>query len=382
MLKSSVRATIIRVINFGKNSNIERAFTIGENSISYVNMSSMNSPALSKTYLLIGQGITGSVLAWCLLKAGHRVVIVDANHHEASSIISAGIRNPITGQRLAVTPQFDLFAAHADSMYSQISAELGSIFFIPKPIIRVLRNHEEVKRCRYLNTLPSAQPYIGGIHPEGYYGKAIHDPFGTLTISRGGYFQTQLLLKALKKYFIERKMLVEEHFVYDDLKLIDQEVVWKSQRFDAVIFCEGFKAKQNPWFKELPYNFAKGELLKIAFDSHALPDAILCQQQWCLPALDGTYLAGATYDRLNIDTMTTPEGQAAILKGLSDFIPATARVLERYAAVRPVMLNQKPVVAMHPSIPRLGIFNGFGSKGFLWAPYYAETFGQQLCSSL
>ncbi len=329
-------------------------------------------------YLIVGQGIAGSTLAWHLMKRGRTVLIVDEDHHSSSSMISAGIINPITGQRLAVTPQFDLFLDHAIRTYTDIGAELKTTFFIPKPIVRVLRNAEELARAHHLNTLPAAQPYIAGIQPQGHYGTGIHDPFGTLTIAQGGYLQTALLLKALRKYFTDKNMLRNERFSYDDLTLTDSDVQWRSQKFDAVIFCEGFQARQNPWFKELSYNFAKGEIIKIAFGSAPLPDAILCQQQWCLPTEDGSYLAGSTYDRANINTLPTEEGAAAILQGLSDFISSPVQMIERYAGVRPVMLDQKPVVGMHPSVPRVGIFNGFASKGILWAPYYAEMFAEKL----
>ena len=328
--------------------------------------------------LIIGQGIAGSVLAWHLMKDGAEVLIVDNQHQSSSSIVSAGIINPITGQRLAQTPQFDLFFAHAMKTYSQMSVELNENFFIPKPIIRVLRSSEELARCQHLNATDAAKPFIKGIHPSGFYGKDIFDPWGTLTISQGGYLRTQLLLTRLRKFFAEKNMLINEQFSYDDLKLSEHHVQWKSQTFDAVIFCEGFKAKENPWFKDLPYNFAKGEILKIAFDSACLPDAILCQQQWCLPAEDGTYLAGSTYDRLNINTTATLEGETEILQGLKSFLAAKVRVLERFAAVRPVMLDQKPLMGMHPEMPRLGILNGFASKGILWAPYYAEMLAEKL----
>ncbi|MBL8012371.1 MAG: FAD-binding oxidoreductase [Candidatus Omnitrophica bacterium] len=326
----------------------------------------------SQKILIVGQGIAGSVLAWHLLKAGHSITVADDNHRESSTIISAGIINPITGQRLAVLPQFDLFFKSALATYDQMSADLGIELFVPKPIIRVLRSREEFERARYLQNLTSAQPYISGLHEPGYYGNGLIDPFGTLTIAQGGYLQTYRLLTALKRYLIDRQILVEEELRYDDLIIKEHGVSWKNQLFGAVIFCEGFKAKGNPWFKDLPYNFAKGEILRIAFDAAALPDAILCQQQWCLPQDDASYLAGSTYDRENINTQTTDEGQKTILKGLNDFIPSTVRVLNAWAAVRPVMLNPKPVMAFHPSNPRLAIFNGFASKGILWAPYYAN----------
>jgi glycine/D-amino acid oxidase-like deaminating enzyme len=331
-----------------------------------------------KSYLIVGQGIAGSLLAWKLIEAGQAVTIIDNNHHESSSFISAGIINPITGQRLALTPQYDLLYKHAVRIYGQIGSKLGADLFIPKPIVRVLRNKEELTRCSDLKSSKQTKQYVGGIHRPGRYGARIHDPFGSLTIAQGGYLQTQLLLKAMKKYFIEQNILIDEQLSYDDLVIADTHVQWRSKTFDKVIFCEGFKAHLNPWFKDLPYNFAKGEILKITFESEALPDAIFCQQQWCLPTQDGTYLVGSTYDRDNINTIATEEGQSAILKGLSDFVTLKANVLEKYAAVRPVMLDQKPIIGFHRSIPTLGIFNGFASKGILWAPYHAEKFSQEL----
>ena len=326
---------------------------------------------MKRDYLIVGQGIAGSVLAWHLMKAGYSVHIVDQSHHESSSMISAGIINPITGQRLALTPRFNLFITQAINTYSQMGAELGMNFFIPKPIIRILRSNEELDRSHHLQSDLTAQSYIVSIHKPGYYGSSVNDPFGTLTIAQGGYLQTQTLLKTLKEYFLNHKMLTQEYLSYEDLIVSDHVVKWKSQEFNVVIFCEGFKAKQNPWFKHLAYNFAKGEILRVAFES-VLPDAILCQQQWCLPTLDGTYLAGSTYDRTNINTVATKEGKESILQGLSHFISLKPRVIETYAAVRPVMLDPKPVMGMHPSYPRLGIFNGFASKGILWTPTYAQ----------
>ncbi len=333
----------------------------------------MLSQSSGKSYLIVGQGIAGSLLAWHLMKAGHRVLIVDDNHHSSSSMISAGIINPITGQRLALTPDYDRFFKQAVKTYTQLSAQLGMNFFIPKPIIRVLRSHDELNRCQHLNTTADAKPYIDGIHPPGHYGRSLHDPFGTLTITQGGYLQTGALLNALKAYFLSKDMLINERFAYSDLTLSANQAQWHAERFNTVICCEGFKAKENPWFNNLPYNFAKGEILKIKFESASLPDAILCQQQWCVPQEDGSYLAGSSYDRANINTIPTPEGQSSILQGLNSFIPSKVRVIESYAGVRPVMLNGKPIISTHPSLP-VGIFNGFASKGMLWAPYYAEKF--------
>ena len=48
-------------------------------------------------YLLIGQGISGSVLAWQLLKVGKRIVVINNTLANRASSVAAGVYNPITG---------------------------------------------------------------------------------------------------------------------------------------------------------------------------------------------------------------------------------------------------------------------------------------------
>jgi glycine/D-amino acid oxidase-like deaminating enzyme len=323
----------------------------------------------TKSYLIVGQGIGGSLLAWELHQRGAQVLIVDDNHHQSSSIISAGIINPITGQRLALTPHIDLYLPCALKTYTQLSQKFGQTFFIPKPIIRILRSAKELERAHFLQTTSAAKPYIGSINAAGFYGSSFHDPFGSMTIIQGGYCQTQLLVKSMQEYFLNRQMLVNEKLSYDDLVVKSNDVHWKSQKFDKVIFAEGFKAAGNPWFKALPFNLAKGELIKVKLDA-PLPDAIICQQQWFLPLGDSTFLAGSTYDRMNINTRPTDEGQKSIIEGLNAFIKADIQILESYAGVRPVMIDQTPRV---DATSVVGIFNGFGSKAILLAPHYAQN---------
>lgn len=331
-----------------------------------------------RSFLIIGQGIAGSLLAWHLSKAGHDVTIVDRDHKDSSSMVAAGLMNPITGQRLALTPRFELFAQHAHESYTAISAELGEAFFVPKPILRILRSTQEQERARQLIQASSSSAYALRLDPPGTHGQSLHDPFGSLVIAGGGHLRTKSFLQALKAYFTDKNMLICEGINHKDIHLHQDHIEWKSRRFEAVICCEGFVAKDNPWFKDLPYNLAKGEILKVTIDSDRLPDALLCQQQWLLPDTKNIYWAGSSYDRQNINTIPSSEGEEMIIKGIKDFLKAEIRLLERYAGVRPVMLDQKPVVGMHPSITRVGIFNGFASKGILWAPYYAQQFAQTL----
>ena len=58
-------------------------------------------------YLIIGQGICGTMLSWFLHKEGKTFLIIDDNNENASSKIAAGIINPVTGRRYAYTWMID-----------------------------------------------------------------------------------------------------------------------------------------------------------------------------------------------------------------------------------------------------------------------------------
>ena len=50
-------------------------------------------------YLIIGQGLAGSLLTWELLQRGCKIIVVD-NGLENASKVAAGLINPVTGMRL------------------------------------------------------------------------------------------------------------------------------------------------------------------------------------------------------------------------------------------------------------------------------------------
>ena len=57
-------------------------------------------------YLIIGQGLAGSLLAWELIQRDCKVVIID-NGKENASQVAAGLINPITGMRFVKSADVD-----------------------------------------------------------------------------------------------------------------------------------------------------------------------------------------------------------------------------------------------------------------------------------
>lgn len=54
-------------------------------------------------YIIAGQGIAGSLLAWFLLQRGKQVLVVDPQVAGTSSGVSGGMIDPVTGRRIVKT---------------------------------------------------------------------------------------------------------------------------------------------------------------------------------------------------------------------------------------------------------------------------------------
>ncbi|MEY3190936.1 MAG: hypothetical protein RIS10_1053, partial [Pseudomonadota bacterium] len=70
-------------------------------------------------FLIIGQGLAGSLLAWELINRGCNVIIVD-NGKENASQIAAGLINPVTGMRFVKSTNVDDLLPTAKQCYAQL----------------------------------------------------------------------------------------------------------------------------------------------------------------------------------------------------------------------------------------------------------------------
>ncbi len=98
-------------------------------------------------YMIVGQGIAGSLLAWELLERGLRVVIFDDGYKSSSSKVAAGLMNPITGMRLVKSWEVNKFLGLAKSYYINLDERLNFNFFKEREILRIIKDDLELKQC-------------------------------------------------------------------------------------------------------------------------------------------------------------------------------------------------------------------------------------------
>jgi glycine/D-amino acid oxidase-like deaminating enzyme len=127
-------------------------------------------------YLIIGQGLAGSLLAWELIQRQKKVIIVD-NNKESASLIAAGLINPVTGMRLVKSAHVDTLLPTAIDFYKQLSGYFQQTFFIEKPMLRILRNNKELVACEKRLQNSDYQSYLSEIIPSI---PLITTPFGIL----------------------------------------------------------------------------------------------------------------------------------------------------------------------------------------------------------
>lgn len=328
-------------------------------------------------FLIIGQGLAGSLLAWELIRRNYRVIVVDSGEQNAS-LIAAGIINPMTGIRLALTPDVVTLMPAAQKFYAELAEHFDQPFYHEMPMLRLFRNKAEQvqgnKRLRQLNY----QPYLALPDKSLPLPPNTHAPMGWLEQKQTGYLSVAELLENLKQFLLERQAYRQEQINYQTIN-INQGITWNGINAHKLIFCEGHQATQNPWFNWLPLQPAKGEILTVNPEI-TLPKMILNYGNWLLPTEQNRALIGATFQREVVNNQPTEQGKSELLMNLQAINPELARaeIVNHQAGIRPCTADRFPLIGQHPKYHNLLIFNGFGSKGSLQIPWYCQRFADFL----
>jgi glycine/D-amino acid oxidase-like deaminating enzyme len=330
-------------------------------------------------FLIIGQGIAGTVMSYTLLNQGKKVLVIDDNPANNATKVAAGICNPITGRKLVKTWLADQIFPFLKSFYQNLANELGCNFLRPIPIYRPFRSLEEQNEWFGRSADENWRTFINTDVENERFAKLLDNPMGGWETKQSYQIDTELLINSYQDYLIEKGMYQESKFDWKELQIFDNQVYWQNITASKVIFCEGIQALQNPFFNWLPFNPVKGEWIKIKVEKQARPlESIINQGVFILPLTDTIWQVGATYHWGDMGENTTELAQKELLDKLNDLLKIPFEVIEQKAGVRPATQQRRPFIGLHPIYPQLGIFNGLGTKGISLAPYLAQSFADFL----
>jgi Glycine/D-amino acid oxidases (deaminating) len=327
-------------------------------------------------YLVVGQGLAGSLVTLLLQERGRSVVVVDNDHRHAASKAAGGIINPITGKRLNRPILIDTLLKRAFAVYPRIEAQLALPLFRERSVLRLLQNDEEAQRWRRQSSFSEYREYLSDTPPRPF--PLFRNEFGVFEVIRAAQLDIRSLVLRARERLHGQQSLINEPFNYDDLETLSGRIRWKRFTARCAIFCEGYRMARNPYFSELELNPAKGETLTIATSDFA-EERIVQQRKWIFRNVKGEILAGTNYQWDSLDEEPTKAARKEIESSLREFFVPDFEITDHRAGIRPVTrVDNRPVVGVHPRWPRLAVLNGLGSKGALQAPFAA----QELVSAL
>lgn len=332
-------------------------------------------------FVIVGQGIAGTTLAWQLRWQGLRGLIIDADNGCSASNVAAGLMTPVTGRRLVPAWRLDECWSTAVEFYRRVEAETDSHFLTQPGQVRLFdsQQSQEYFVRRNWNEHPveiqQPQPLVNEDQFKSTY--------GGFELPMAGRLDVPEYLRASRNAFETadsfRIMAIESG---EDVTLTESGGYLARLGIHArrVIFCQGTAATRCRWFSHVKMEPARGEILTLRIDG-LTETRIVNQGVWLTPCGDGIFKAGSTYDLNNLDAGPTVAGREEICERLRRFLRLPFEMIDHTSGVRPIVSGRQPVIGLHPEYSQLGIFNGLGSKGSLLAPYVANQLAERIVNN-
>ena len=259
-----------------------------------------------------------------------------------------------------------------------VARYINANFFRKTRILQVCKSQEENALWHTRHDDEKYAPFLRGSLPPNTL-KTIKDPFGAFYIENVSKVQTGVFCKKAKEYLESQNLYFLRGFDFEKLEVCENFVRYEEFTAKAAVFCEGYRAMQNPFFNWLPFSPAKGEILELKGNVE-LPPEIIHKEKWLIRLGENTFRCGSTWDRQNFNQLPTKEGETEILKAVKLVLKdcPELEVLSHTAGVRPCTRTTRPFLGTHPKLKNLHIFNGFGSKGYALTPFFADMFAKYL----
>lgn len=327
-------------------------------------------------FLLIGQGLAGTVLSHRLLELGKKVAVIDLPAANQSSRIAAGLYNPITGKKMVKSWNADQLFPEIEPLYLQLEELLGATFLYKKNIYRPFLNIEEQNEWMGKTGDPGFEPYFERIFTKEVYPEVINS-FGGILLKNSGYLDINTLLNAYSGYLKSRDLLIEEEFEESALVIEEMGFRYKGISAKGIVFCNGLGAMKSLFFSYLPFAPVKGEILDL--EQRFYPEEIINRGVFRISLPNGLQRVGSTYTWHDLDQGPTEAAKNELLEKLEKLIKSQVLSIQSHRfGIRPATKDRKPFLGEHPEHPGVYIFNGFGAKGVSLVPFYSKMMVEML----
>lgn len=301
---------------------------------------------MGKTIAIIGAGLAGTACAYVLARRGYVPIIVDAAPSLAAGASGNewGLYNPRISADL--TPHgwyykgaferaletFNDLSAH-DSAYDIGHTMCGALHFITN----------DKKQIRYTKALKNWGLNSNSMRivskNKGSKIAGVLVKYDALYLPQSGYVSPRKLCHAYARGVEVRLNTIVKNI--NDLK--------RDLNADHIIIANGMGALDFDICAALPLRPVRGQttMLKASAESGGLKTA-LCYGGYCLPAMNGAHMIGATFERGNDASVIKDSDDVYNIETLNAAIPALglrgATVQKSWAGVRATSKHHTPII--------------------------------------
>ena len=324
---------------------------------------------IEKDYIIVGLGIAGISFCEQLQKHNKSFVVIDSGE-EGSTAKSGGVFNPTVLKRFTAAWNASAFYPVAVNFYHQLSKRLQQNIFSKTPILRIFKSVEEQNNWTVATDKKELETFLSSKFLKNT-NEFIEAPFGFGEVLGTGQIHAGALISGYRNYLKSRDALLSEAFQYDAIQHKDNSVVYNDISAKKIIFSEGSKVIDNPFFPKQAIIGNKGEYVIINAPSLKL-EMLLKGSMYVIPFGNDEYKVGATYSRDDYSANATEEAKEEILSKVKSFINCNFEVISQVSGVRPTTKDHRPLLGNLDENPNLVFYNGLGSRGFLMAPLLSE----------
>lgn len=312
-------------------------------------------------YIIVGQGIAGSVLSMGMQERGIAHQVIDDPSLSQSSRIAAGLANPIVLKRLKWVQDAEHFWPAMEAFYPRWEKDLDRRFFFPIAMHHLFSTVGELNRWQERSAEAPFADFLGPSQLD--LPPYLHAKIAYGILPRLYWLQTKRFIEAYRQKLQSAGQYVE-------ISLGEAELHQWQAEGQSVIICNGHLMRQLLSQTASAFAPTKGEVLIV--EAPELPqDRAWHAKVFALPLGNGRFKVGASYSHDQVlKDEPSPEGETWLRNAFEAFYRGSYKVVEHWAGVRPNVVDRKPLLgALAPS---LYAFNGMGSRGVLMAPYLAQ----------
>lgn len=327
-------------------------------------------------FIILGQGIAGTLLSFELMEQGKSVLVIDRPQSDSTaSVVAGAVLNPMANKRWELSKTARLHFPVAVSTYQRLQQFINESVLIPKQIMLFMHNVDEIDSYRKQQLLyPSYLAALDTLRETN----AFAAEFTCGMVNHVWKVENIKLLTGYRNQLIANGQFIEEDFDFNELQIERNKIIYKNITSDKIVFCEGAVAQHNPLFTHmLPFTKNRGDvlILKIAdLSANYIYEGSTRLIHW----QDDLFWCGSNYNWNFQDMQPDIVWRSQIENQLNHWLALDYQVQQHWVAERPTTKGQQPILRQHPLHASVSMFNGLGTRGFSSGPYWAKAMADLL----